>query len=177
MMKSLPGQNITYSLFHQIIKQTEASYRILKGSRGTGDKQEKKCLFLWKTTSLLFPLSGCWCESLQLLLSLQAKKEKIIQSLRTRRRMLCTTDMKASLCFRRTECFYTARAVWDQRDSHKRQLWTVWRGLWDSLRWMNIWNSQLGFEIHLYKWCSTEKGCELPFGHVDGHHLCHHLDH
>lgn len=45
MMKCLRRQNITYSLLHQIIKQTEASYRILQGSGGTGNKKEKKCLF------------------------------------------------------------------------------------------------------------------------------------
>lgn len=58
MMKSLPGQNITYSLFHQIIKQTEASYRILKGSRGTGDKQEKKVLIFMKNNKSA--LSSLW---------------------------------------------------------------------------------------------------------------------
>lgn len=44
-MKCLRRQNITYSLLHQIIKQTGASYGILQGRGGTGDKQEKKCLF------------------------------------------------------------------------------------------------------------------------------------
>lgn len=157
MMKCLRRQNITYSLLHQIIKQTGASYGILQGSGGTGDKQEKKsAYFMKKYNSLLSPLCCCCCESIQLLLQQQAKKEEITESLRTRRRMVCTTDMKASLRFRRTKCFHTARAVLNE--------YTVCK-------------PQLGFEKSPLNAVQLKTGCEVPFVHVDHHHLGHHLDH
>lgn len=56
MMKCLHRQNIIYSLLHQLVKQTEASDRILQGSRGTGDKQQKKCLFYEEKQQFALPV-------------------------------------------------------------------------------------------------------------------------
>lgn len=98
--KILLRQNITYSLLCQIIKQTKASSGDFVRSSSQGElavKQQKTAYFMKKNKSLLSPLFDGWRESLQLLLELQAKKEEIIASLRTSRRMLCTTDVRASL--------------------------------------------------------------------------------
>lgn len=78
MIKSPPRQNISCSLSHQSIKQTEASYGILKGSRETGDKPEKGHSFKEKQQFALdsLSLSGCCCESIQLLLYDRPKKRE-----------------------------------------------------------------------------------------------------
>lgn len=95
--------------------------------------------------------------------------------------MLCTTDMKASLRFRQTKCFHTARAVWDQRDETQTEKAVV-HSLKRIVRFTvlneyTVCKPQLGFEKTPLNAVQLKTGCEVPFVHVDHHHLGHHLDH